>query len=268
MNPKIRLDKYLVENKYFETREKAKRSIKAKYVLVNGKLPKKAGELFLESELKNIEITKDVCPYASRGGLKLKKAIEAFELNLEGITMLDVGASTGGFTDCALSYGAKEVHALDVGSGQLVDRLRNDERVVVYENVNFRNIAGDFFDTQFDLITMDVSFISAKLLLENIYKNLSDDGIFICLIKPQFEAGVDASRDKKGVISDKQIHLDVINKFVIDCSDESLYVNKIIYSPIKGGSGNVEFLAYITKNDKTIIRDDSINKLLFKRSNR
>lgn len=259
---KIRIDKYLVENGYFETREKAKRSIMAGIVLVNEQPVYKAGDNFDPSKILEVRIKGDICPYASRGGLKLKKAIDTFNLDFNEKVMLDVGASTGGFTDCALIHGAKQVYALDVGTNQLIYRLREDSRVVVQEQTNFRTIEDDFFPCKFDYITMDVSFISTKLLIENVWKNLADDGYFICLIKPQFEAGKDAPRNNKGVITDPSVHNRVVKDFVNNCLEVGLYVNKIIYSPIKGGSGNVEFLSLISKNDTKIINENSIDKLI------
>lgn len=184
-------------------------------------------------------------------------------MELSGAIVLDVGASTGGFTDCALKHDASKVYALDVGQNQLVNKLRQDSRVVVYEKVNFRNIEKNFFDNKFDLITMDVSFISAKLLTENVVKNLKQGGVFICLIKPQFEAGISAPRNSKGVITRKDIHYDVVMSFIKDCSNKQLYVNEVIYSPIKGGSGNVEFLAKITLNNKIIVSAEQVKNLIF-----
>ncbi len=259
---KVRIDKYLVEHDYFETREKAKRSIMAGIVLVNDMPVYKAGDMFDPEKIKEVRIKGDICPYASRGGLKLKKAIDTFNLDMKDKVMLDVGASTGGFTDCALKHDVEKVYALDVGTNQLIYRLREDGRVLVFEQTNFRTIDDDFFDTKFDFITMDVSFISTKLLIENVSNNLKDDGLFICLIKPQFEAGKDVQRNNKGVITDKAVHNKVVKDFVLNCKNVGLYVNKVIYSPIKGGSGNVEFLSLISKNDSNVIKNESIDKLI------
>ncbi len=259
---KVRIDKYLVEHDYFETREKAKRSIMAGVVLVNDEPVFKAGDMFDPEKIKEVRIKGDICPYASRGGLKLKKAIDTFDLDMTDKLMLDVGASTGGFTDCALMHGAKQVYALDVGTNQLIYRLRVDERVKVLEQTNFRNLEVDFFEHKFDVITMDVSFISTALLLGNVANFLAEDGFFICLIKPQFEAGRDVERNNKGVIKNKHVHLNVVDKFIKNCNSHNLFVNKVIYSPIKGGSGNTEFLALISKNDDKQITKTSLEKLI------
>lgn len=260
---KVRIDVYLVENGYFETREKAKRSIMAGIVLVNDQPVHKAGESFKEENIKEVRIKGNICPYASRGGLKLEKAIKKWNLNFTDKIMLDVGSSTGGFTDCALQHGAKEVSALDVGTNQLVYKLRIDERVKVFEQTNFRTIPEDFFAEKFDYITMDVSFISTSLLMENIAKNLAENGKFICLVKPQFEAGKDAPRNAKGVITDRLIHQKVIEEFIVNAKMHGLYVNKLTSSPIKGGNGNREFLALLSKNNKEIVIEKTIKQVVY-----
>ncbi len=260
---KIRIDIYLVEHGFFPTREKAKRAIMAHQVLVNETPVYKAGETFKLENIKDVRIKGNVCPYVSRGGLKLAKAIEVFSIDCNNKTMLDVGSSTGGFTDCALQHGITSVAALDVGTNQLDYKIRNDDRVLVFEQTNFRTIKSDFFNNQFDLITMDVSFISALLLVDNVKMLLKDDGIFICLIKPQFEAGIRAERNHKGVITDPNIHLDVVSKFNESILTKGLYINNIIDSPIKGGNGNREFLAYITKTANNSISTKEIETLIF-----
>ncbi len=260
---KVRIDLYLVENGYFETREKAKRSIMAGVVLVNNQPVHKAGEAFKEEDIKEVRIKGNICPYVSRGGLKLEKAIKRWNLDFNDKLMLDVGSSTGGFTDCALQHGAREVAALDVGTNQLVYKLRVDERVKVYEQTNFRTIEADFFSEKFDYITMDVSFISTSLLMENVAKNLKEDGKFICLVKPQFEAGKEAERNAKGVITDRNVHLYVIEDFIANAKANGLYVNKLTTSPIKGGSGNREFLALLSKNNEQIVNNKTINQVVY-----
>ncbi len=260
---KVRIDVYLVEKGYFETREKAKRSIMAGVVLVNNQPVHKAGENFKEEEIKEVRIKGDICPYASRGGLKLEKAIKRWNLSFDNQLMLDVGSSTGGFTDCALQNGARKVAALDVGTNQLVYKLRIDPRVEVYEQTNFRTIEKDFFSEKFDYITMDVSFISTNLLMENVAKNLKDEGKFICLIKPQFEAGKDAPRNENGVILDRNIHFNVITKFVENAMNHGLYLNKLTTSPIKGGKGNREFLGLLSKNNPTVVTEKTINQVVY-----
>lgn len=257
---KIRLDIFLVSEGYFQTRQKAKMAICEKKVLVDGKLPTKAGMLITEDV--SIKLSETICPYVSRGGLKLLEAIKKFNLNLADKTMLDVGASTGGFCDCALEHGVSKIAALDVGTNQLVDKIRNNSKVEVFEQINFRSINESFFKEKFDIITMDVSFISANLLTKNVELFLKDDGIFICLIKPQFEAGPDVERNKKGVILETSCYKDVISNFIKKCEYDGLYVNKVIDSPIKGGSGNQEFLALITKNDTNIFSNKEIELLL------
>lgn len=260
---KVRIDAWLAQNNYFETREKAKRSIMAGIVLVNDKPVHKPGESFKEEDIKEVRIKGTQCPYASRGGFKLEKAIKLWNLDMSDKLMLDVGSSTGGFTDCALMNGAKYVYALDVGTNQLIYRLRTHEQVKVFEQTNFRTIPEDFFDTKFDFITMDVSFISTALLIENVAKNLKDDGKFICLIKPQFEAGKNVSRNNKGVITDRNVHKDVINDFVLSANSVGLTVNKLTSSPIKGGNGNREFLALLSKNTAPTIDEKIINKVVY-----
>ncbi len=260
---KVRIDIYLVENGYFETREKAKRSIMAGVVLVNDQPVHKAGETFNVESIKEVRIKGNICPYASRGGLKLEKAIKRWQLDFNGIKMLDVGSSTGGFTDCALQHGADHVCALDVGTNQLVYKLRVDERVSVFEKTNFRTISSDFFPAKFDYITMDVSFISTSLLMENVALNLKDDGKFICLIKPQFEAGKDEKRNAKGVIIDRHVHQRVIEEFIANAKMHGLYLNKLTTSPIKGGSGNREFLGLLSKNNQQIVSEKTIKQVVY-----
>ncbi len=260
---KVRIDVYLVENGYFETREKAKRNIMAGLVLVNNTPVHKAGENFKEEDIKEVRIKGDACPYVSRGGLKLAKAIKRWNLEFKGKQMLDVGSSTGGFTDCALQHGAEHVCALDVGTNQLVYKLRVDERVSVFEKTNFRTISDDFFKQEFDYITMDVSFISTSLLMENVAKNLKTEGKFICLIKPQFEAGKDEKRNAKGVITDRHIHKKVIDNFIINAQEHGLYLNKLTTSPIKGGSGNREFLGLLSKDNQNVVSEKTIKQVVY-----
>jgi 23S rRNA (cytidine1920-2'-O)/16S rRNA (cytidine1409-2'-O)-methyltransferase len=260
---KTRIDVYLVEAGLCESREKAKRTVMAGLVLVNERPVFKPGETFKEDDLATARLKGDFCPYVSRGGFKLEKAISAFNIEMKDKIMLDVGSSTGGFTDCALQNGAKTVYALDVGTNQLVYKLREDNRVKVFEKTNFRTIGDDFFDVKFDVITMDVSFISAKLLVENVAKNLSENGIFICLIKPQFEAGIDAERNAKGVITDTDIHFKVVVDFIEDIQKYGLYVNDVINSPIKGQNGNREFLALVTNANNIIVEQQKVKKVVY-----
>ena len=244
---KIRLDIYLYEEGYFDSREKAKRNIMAKNVLINDEPKIKPGELIDPKNIKSIRV-KDKCPYVSRAGLKLAKAIEVFNLDLTNKVMLDVGSSTGGFVDCALQNGIGKVVALDVGTNQLAYKLRNHKQVKVFEQTNFRTIPNNFFKDKFDIITMDVSFISSLLLVENVYNNLKDDGIFILLIKPQFEAGIEVKRNKHGVIVNQEDINRVKNEVVNKIKDYGFKCIDVINSPIKGAKGNQEFLSLFVKN--------------------
>lgn len=203
---KIRIDQYLAEKGFVDSREKAKRSVMAGIVYIGNERVNKASEKFTEEELAKVIVKGKECKYVSRAGLKLEKAIKIWNLNVEDKNMLDVGSSTGGFTDCALQHGMKHVVALDVGTNQLVYKLRVDERVTVMEQTNFRTVSVSDFEHKFDFITMDVSFISIKLLIENVEKLLKEDGVFICLIKPQFEVGKNIERNSKGVIVDYNVY--------------------------------------------------------------
>lgn len=243
---KQRVDVYLVEQGYFESREQAKRHIMAKNVLINDEPCIKPGDNIDTNKVTSVRI-KQRCPYVSRAGLKLKKAIDKWHLNFKDKRMLDVGSSTGGFCDCALQHGAKEIVALDVGTNQLFYNLRIDPRIQVCEQTNFRTIPKDFFDQPFDIITMDVSFISSLLLIDNVYYNLKDDGIFILLIKPQFEAGREIKRNKKGVIDNLTIVNQVKDDVVSEIKNHGFKCLGVCESPIKGASGNTEFLALFSK---------------------
>ena len=240
---KVRIDSYLVEQGYFESREKAKRNIMAGLVLINDEKVAKPGDTYRLSDIKEIRLKGNECPYASRAGFKLEKAIKVFKVDMKDKIMLDVGSSTGGFTDCALIFGVKKVFALDVGTNQLIYRLRSDKRVEVYEKTNFRTIEKDFFKEKFDIITMDVSFISTILLMNNVVANLKKDGKFIMLIKPQFEAGREVVRTSKGIIKDEKVFKDVKVSIVKAATEKGLKCLNIIDSPIKGKNGNQEFLA-------------------------
>lgn len=243
---KIRLDQYLVENGYFESREQAKKHIMAKQVLVNEEPIIKAGQTIDPEKIKSIRI-KNNCPFVSRAGLKLDAAIKNFNINLNGLTMLDVGSSTGGFTDCALQNGIKEVYALDVGTNQLAYKLRTHNQVKVFEQTNFRNLEADFFPIQFDVITMDVSFISSLLLIDNVYQFLKTNGLFILLIKPQFEADKNVKRDKNGVIHDAKIINSVKDTIIEKIKEKGFNCCGVMKSPIKGSKGNQEFMAVFQK---------------------
>ncbi len=261
---KIRIDQYLVESGLIESREKAKRSVMAGIVYIDTQRVNKASESYTLEQLKKTIVKGSECKYVSRAGLKLEKAIKYWKLDLKDKTMLDVGSSTGGFTDCALQAGIKEVTALDVGTNQLVYKLRINPQVNVMEQTNFRTVDISIFEQKFDVITMDVSFISIKLLLENVSKLLKENGVFICLIKPQFEVGKEVKRNSKGVITDYSVYQPLLTKMKTKFEMYGLKINDIIVSPIKGGKGNVEFLAYISKEGESINdkRIDSILKTL------
>jgi len=238
---KERLDVVLTEKGLCETREKAKKTIMAGIVFVNGQREDKPGTK-IDSELP-IEIRGSVLKYVSRGGLKLEKAMKLYEINLNQKTCMDIGASTGGFTDCMLQNGANHVYAIDVGYGQLDWKLRNDSRVTNMERTNIRYVTLDSIGEPVDFISIDVAFISLKLVLPVAMNLLNDGGTLVFLIKPQFEAGRDQVK-KRGVISDPKVHKEVVEKIITFCKENKIYIEKITFSPIKGPKGNIEFLAY------------------------
>lgn len=241
---KERVDVLAVQQGLFTSREQAKRAIMAGEILgENEQRMDKAGE--------KIPVTVDLhlkgapMPYVSRGGFKLEKAIEVFNLDFADRIVLDIGSSTGGFTDVALQNGAKKVYALDVGTNQLVWKLRSDERVVVMENTNFRYATlPDFTEGQPEVATIDVSFISLNLILPPLSQILKAGGSVVTLIKPQFEAGREAV-GKHGIVKDAQTHLNVINQVADYAQENGFSLTGLDYSPIKGGSGNIEFLAHL-----------------------
>lgn len=240
---KDRLDVLLVEKGLFPSREKAKASIMAGLIYVDGQLSDKAGAMI--SRDADITVRDNHCPYVSRGGLKLEKAMETWGFNLNGSVCMDIGASTGGFTDCMLQNGASKVYAVDVGYGQLDYRLRNDSRVVNMEKQNIRYIDTEAIDP-LDFISVDVSFISLRHIFPVAARMIKDDGRMVCLIKPQFEAGREQV-GKKGIIRDRKVHVQVIEN-VIKYSLESGFVpSGLTYSPVKGAKGNIEFLIYLCR---------------------
>lgn len=262
---KIRIDQYLADNNIVDSREKAKRSVMAGIVYIGSERVNKASEKFTEEQLAKVIVKGRECPYVSRAGLKLEKAIKIWDLNLTDKHMLDVGSSTGGFTDCALQHGIADVVALDVGTNQLVYKLRVDERVKVMEQTNFRTVETSDFDHLFDLITMDVSFISIKLLLANVAKLLKSDGNFICLIKPQFEVGKHVERNNKGVIVDFEVYRPLLHAMKAEFEAHQMYINQLTVSPIKGGKGNIEFLVNVSKTAPSIedqVIDRVVDKLI------
>lgn len=241
---KERLDILLVKKSLFETREKAKSSIMAGCVYVNNQKVDKPGMGFDENV--NIEIRKDVNPYVSRGGLKIEKALQDFNIDLKDKTVIDIGASTGGFTDCMLAKGAKKIFAIDVGYGQLAWKLRNDERVICMERTNIRNVKQEDISVLADFVSIDVSFISLKKVLPVAKELLGEKGELFCLVKPQFEAGRDQV-GKNGVIKDRRIHEAVLKDIIEFADNIGFILENISYSPIKGPKGNIEFLVYFKK---------------------
>ena len=228
----------------FPSREKAKASVMAGLVYVDGQRVDKPGtSVDTEAE---ITVKEALCPYVSRGGLKLEKALELYGFSLENATAVDIGASTGGFTDCMLQKGAKKVFAIDVGYGQLDWKLRNDPRVVNIEKTNVRYLDTDTVDSDVDFISIDVSFISLKLIFPVAAKLLADDGSLVCLVKPQFEAGR-SQVGKKGIVRDASVHKEVIENVIGYGKDNGLYSHGLTYSPVTGTKGNIEYLLYMKK---------------------
>ncbi|KXS42021.1 MAG: 23S rRNA (cytidine1920-2'-O)/16S rRNA (cytidine1409-2'-O)-methyltransferase [Candidatus Frackibacter sp. T328-2] len=251
---KERLDKLVTEKGFFPSRSKAKRAIMAGLVLVEGEVVDKAGtQIDLEAEIK---IKGKVHPYVSRGGLKLEKALEVFAVDVQDKIIIDIGASTGGFTDCALQNGAKKVYAVDVGYGQLDWKLRQDERVVSLERTNARYLKPEDFDIKFPLVTIDVAFISLTKILPALVNLLTEDGEVIALIKPQFEAGPE-NVNNNGVVKDLEVHREVINKIVNFAKDIDLFLIDLSFSPITGAQGhNIEYLAHFSVNEEQIKVDN------------
>lgn len=242
---KERLDVLLVERGLYETREKAKAAVMAGLVIVAGDRCDKPGTKFSEDVA--ITVKGELHPYVSRGGLKLEKALREFRIDLTDKVMMDIGASTGGFTDCALQHGAKKVYAIDVGYGQLAWVLRQDERVVVMERTNFRHLDPDTFPHEKpDMASIDVSFISLKLILPVLYRFLKDGGDCVALVKPQFEAGKE-NVGKNGIVRDPQIHVEVLQGIAGFAASIGLQVRGVSFSPITGGEGNIEFLLHLQK---------------------
>ena len=243
---KERLDVLLVEQGFAASREKAKAIIMAGSVFVNGQREDKAGTTF-DPAKSTIEVKGHTLKYVSRGGLKLEKAMNQFSISLENKVCMDIGASTGGFTDCMLQNGAVKVYSVDVGHGQLAWSLRNDERVVCMEKTNFRYLTREDIQDDLDFASVDVSFISLSKILLPARKLLKDGGQMVCLIKPQFEAGKDKV-GKKGVVREKSVHQEVIEKIYNLTEILGFQVLGLEYSPIKGPEGNIEYLIHIEKN--------------------
>ncbi len=247
MSEKMRLDVAVFERGFAETREKAKALIMAGSVYLNGQKALKGGATVKETDV--IEVRGAVNPYVSRGGLKLHKAVASFGLDLKGCVCMDIGASTGGFTDCMLQNSAAKVYSIDVGYGQLAWKLRCDERVVNLERTNFRYVTREQIPEEIDFASVDVSFISLKLILPVMHTLLKNGGKSVCLIKPQFEAGKE-NIGKKGVVRDKSVHADVIAKITEFAAENGFAVLDVDFSPIKGPEGNIEYLMFIEKREK------------------
>lgn len=239
---KKRLDIILFEKGYAQSREKAKSLIMSGVVFVDGERVDKAGATV--DEQAEIEVRGSGINYVSRGGLKLEKAMQLFPINLENKVCMDIGASTGGFTDCMLQNGASKVFAVDVGYGQLAWKLRCDERVVNLERTNVRYLTAEQIGQPIDFISVDVSFISLKLVLPVAKTYLKQDGEIVCLIKPQFEAGRE-NVGKKGVVRDKQVHIDVVKSIIDFALQNKFDVKGLSFSPVKGPEGNIEYLIYL-----------------------
>ena len=243
---KERLDVLLVKRNLAESREKAKAVIMSGIVYVDGQKEDKAGSMF--DETANVEVRGTTLKYVSRGGLKLEKAMTHFGVTLEGKICMDVGASTGGFTDCMLQNGAIKVYAVDVGHGQLAWKLRNDPRVVCMEKTNIRYVTPEDIGEPVDFSSIDVSFISLTKVLMPIRDYLTDKGQIVALIKPQFEAGREKV-GKKGVVREKSTHIEVVTMILDYASTHGFHVLDLTFSPIKGPEGNIEYLIHLKKSE-------------------
>ena len=258
---KIRLDVYLTQKGMTQSRERAKALIMAGQVYIKNQKCDKAGTLIDESATA-VEIRGDQLKYVSRGGLKLEKALTLFPIDLAGKTAMDIGASTGGFTDCMLQNGAAKVFAVDVGYGQFAWSLRQDKRVVNMERTNIRYVTPEDIGEPLDFASIDVSFISLKLVLPVAYQLLKTGGEITALIKPQFEAGK-GQVGKKGVVRDKNVHFDVLRSVLSFAEDSGFAVCGLTFSPVKGPEGNIEYLAYLVKDKEADrITDDHLHEVV------
>ena len=256
---KMRLDEYLVENEYFENLEIAKRQIMVGNIIINEQKIDKPGEIISLDKIKSIRIKEKDIPYVSRGGLKLEKAIKVFDLDFKDKIVLDIGASTGGFTDCSLQNGAKFVYAIDVGTNQLDWKLRNDSRVKSIENKHINDLEKKDLQDDIDIIVMDISFISIKKVLYKIKELLKDNGFAIFLIKPQFEAK--RNEINKGIVDSLNVHKRVINEVIEEAKINQLFLENLTVSPIKGTKGNIEYLARFSNKNKFSSTEEMVNRL-------
>ena len=255
---KMRLDEYLVENEYFEDLEIAKRQIMVGNIIINEQKIDKPGEIISLDKIKSIRIKEKDTPYVSRGGLKLEKAIKTFNLDFKDKVVLDIGASTGGFTDCSLQNCAKFVYAVDVGTNQLDWKLRNESRVRSIENKHINELEKNDLQDKIDIIVMDISFISIKKVLYKIKELLKENGFAIFLIKPQFEAK--RNEIERGIVNDTNVHKRIINEVIEEAKNYQLFLENLTVSPIKGTKGNIEYLVEFSKKDK-FSNEEIINKI-------
>jgi len=256
---KIRLDTYITEQGLAPSRERAKALIMAGVVFVDNQKEDKAGTMIYETQ--KVEVRGGELKYVSRGGLKLEKAMSAFDVILDNKVCMDIGASTGGFTDCMLQNGASRVFAVDVGYGQLAWKLRCDERVVNMERTNIRYVTLEDIKEPLDFASVDVAFISLKLVLPVAYNLLCDDGEVVALIKPQFEAGKEKV-GKKGVVKDIAVHKEVVAGIYDFVIDNGFGVLGLDFSPIKGPEGNIEYLIHLKKNAETKVNRDQTDRIV------
>ncbi|MDW5300319.1 MAG: TlyA family RNA methyltransferase [Sedimentibacter sp.] len=245
-----RLDVYLHNKGFVDSREKAKHLIINSCVYVNDKIKTKASFKVTNDDI--IKVTNDLC-YVGRGASKLEKAVMLFNIDIDNMVAVDIGASTGGFTDYLIRHGAKKVYAVDVGHGQLHDTLKKNERVINIENTNFRYADALIFTDDVDIIVADVSFISLKYILPKIVEISHENTNIVVLVKPQFEAGKN-NVGKNGIVKNKGVHFDVLNNFNEYCHKNNLTIVNLTYSPIQGGDGNIEYLAHLRKN----IKDENV----------
>lgn len=252
---KERLDVLLVKRGLAPSREKAKAIIMSGIVFVDNEREDKAGTTF--DEKVNIEVRGKTLKYVSRGGLKLEKAMDEFGVQIEGKVCMDVGASTGGFTDCMLQNGAVKVYSVDVGHGQLAWKLVQDERVVCMDRTNIRYVTPDMIDDELDFASIDVSFISLTKVLQPVKNLLKEEGQIVCLIKPQFEAGRE-NVGKKGVVRDKKIHVQVIDKVIEYAKSIGFKILSLEFSPVKGPEGNIEYLLYLQNAGNEPVEEETM----------
>ena len=256
---KMRLDEYLVENEYFENLEIAKRQIMVGNVIVNEQKIDKPGEIISLDKIKSIRVKEKDIPYVSRGGLKLEKAMKVFDLDFKDKVVLDIGASTGGFTDCSLQNGAKFVYAVDVGTNQLDWKLRNDSRVKSIENKHINDLEKSDLNDEIDIIVIDISFISIKKVLYKIKELLKENGFAIFLIKPQFEA--ERNEINKGIVDSLNVHKRVINEVIEEAKINQLFLENLTVSPIRGTKGNIEYLAKFSNKNNFSSTEEIVNRL-------